>query len=100
MGHDIYARPKDALEEIAYFRLGAFNENVETVYGILEAESFNLQLSGNGKKKSYSADEIVSISKKISHLKGFPYESLYKFLGDIYRWLVYNDKEEVEIWFC
>jgi hypothetical protein len=67
MGHDISAyiktksTPKDSFEnEIAYFRIGAFNTSRQRLfYGILpNATSANAGVSGNGSTLDFTEDEI------------------------------------------
>ncbi len=67
MGHDISAyiktksTPKDRFEnEIAYFRIGAFNTSRQRLfYGILpNATSANAGVSGNGSTLDFTEDEI------------------------------------------
>ncbi len=67
MGHDISAyiktksTPKDSFEnEIAYFRIGAFNTSRQRLfYGILpNATSANAGVSGDGSTLDFTEDEI------------------------------------------
>lgn len=72
MGHDIsgFIKGKPS-EEIAYLRIGAFNTNKSFFfYDAIQSQKCNGGVSGNGKEKIFTNEELKIAKKRLNYMLG------------------------------
>ena len=77
MGHDITAIRKSSEEELSYIRIGAWNRHkAYMLYETLNAEDCNGGVSGNGREREFTSDELKIALSKFKYLMGEPKDEI------------------------
>ena len=83
MGHDITAIRKSTIEkdsdenELSYIRIGAWNRHkAYMLYEALNAHSCNGGVSGNGREREFTSDELKIALAKFKYMLGEPRDQI------------------------
>ena len=83
MGHDITAIRKSTIEkdsdenELSYIRIGAWNHHkAYMLYEVLNAHSCNGGVSGNGREREFTSDELKISLAKFKYMLGEPRDQI------------------------
>ncbi|MEM1124985.1 MAG: hypothetical protein AAGJ18_31400 [Bacteroidota bacterium] len=77
MGHNIDIVSKKNEETIAGIQFGAFNSiKAGLIYRSLDAEIFNMGVSGSGDSREYSKADLEVALRKLKYLCGEPMEAI------------------------
>ncbi len=83
MGHDITAIRKSSIEkdsdenELSYIRIGAWNHHkAYMLYEVLNAHSCNGGVSGNGREREFTSDELKIALAKFKYMLGEPRDQI------------------------
>lgn len=82
MGHDITAIRKSSIEkesddELSYIRIGAWNRHkAYMLYEALDAQECNGGVSGNGREREFTPDELKIALAKFKYMLGEPRDQI------------------------
>lgn len=77
MGHDITAIRKSSDQELSYIRIGAWNRHkAYMLYETLEAQNCNGGVSGNGREREFTSDELKIALSKFKYMLGEPRDQI------------------------
>ena len=77
MGHDITAIRKSSTKELSYIRIGAWNRHkAYMLYEALNAHSCNGGVSGNGREREFTSDELKISLAKFKYMLGEPQDQI------------------------
>jgi len=95
MGHDITAYE---VKEIAYLRRNIFcdNESKNRIYELLDANNFNMGVSGNGE---FLTIYLIDIKKALVKIRSEDKKDIIEFLNNCYDSLIEKKNDFILIWF-